>query len=138
MFAAMSGMAHPHRVHVDPDTGIPDLVHRLTDDAKRLAADEARLAKLEVHDAVHRAGRGAIAIGIAFGLGIVALVALTLLVATLIGRLAAGHMWIGAFVTGLGELAVALHLMQRGKQSFAEPSYTLAQTRETARWVLRA
>ena len=46
-----------------------------------------------------------------FGIGVVMLVALTIFLATLIGRIAAGHMWVGALVTGVGEaVAVVLHL----------------------------
>ncbi len=119
-----------NRMMVDPDTGIPDLIHRLGDDSKRLVTDEVQLAKLEMSDSVRRAGRGAMRLGIAFGIGVVALVAFTLLLATLIGRLVAGHMWVGALVTGVGELALAVYLIQRGKAAFKEPSYTFEQTRE--------
>ncbi|HVE35821.1 MAG TPA: phage holin family protein [Gemmatimonadaceae bacterium] len=118
------------RMPVDPDAGIPDLISRLGDDSKRLVMDEVHLAKLEVRENLSRAGRGAVRLGIAFGVGVVALVALTLLLATLIGRLAAGHMWIGAVVTGIVELAIAAWLIKRGLSAYAEPSYTLEQTRK--------
>jgi uncharacterized membrane protein YqjE len=117
------------RMPVDPDTGIPDLISRLGDDSKRLVMDEVQLAKLELRQSLSRAGRGALRLGIAFGVGVVAMVAFTLLVATLIGRLAAGHMWIGAMVTGVVELGIALWLIKRGLSAFKEPSYTLEQTR---------
>jgi hypothetical protein len=118
------------RFPVDPDAGIPDLIHRLTDDSKRLVTDEVRLAKLEITESVHVAGKGAMWLGIAFGAGVVALVAATLLVATLIGRAVAGHMWVGALVTGLVELPLAGYLIKRGLATFKEPSYSLEQTRE--------
>ena len=63
----------------DPNVGIPDLIHRLTDDSKRLVADEVRLAKLELHESVQRGGTGAMYLGIAFGVAVVAAVMLTLL-----------------------------------------------------------
>jgi hypothetical protein len=66
---------------------------------------------------------------LAFGIGTVALVAMTLLLATLIGRLANGHMWVGAIVTGVVEVALAIVLMKRGAKALAEPSYTLEETR---------
>jgi hypothetical protein len=53
-----------------------------------------------------------------------------LLLATLIGRLAAGHMWVGAIVTAVIELAVAMFVIKRGLASFTEPSYSLEQTRK--------
>ena len=119
-----------NRMTVDPDTGIPDLIHRLGDDSKRLVTDEVHLAKLEMGENVRRAGKGAVRLGIAFGIGVVALVAFTLLFATLIGRLAAGHMWVGALVTGVLELAVAVYFINRGKAAFKEPSYSFEETRE--------
>ena len=113
----------------DPDAGIPDLVRRLADDGKRLVSDEVRLAKIETTENVKRAGRGGIRLGLAFGIGVVALVAMTLLLATLIGRLASGHMWVGAIVTGLLELVLAVVMIKKGVTAFGGPSYTLEQTR---------
>ena len=118
------------RMPVDPDAGIPDLISRLGDDSKRLVMDEVQLAKLEARESLSRAGSGALRLGIAFGIGVVALVACTLLLATLIGRLAAGHMWIGASITGIVELALAAWLIKRGLSTYREPSYTLEQTRK--------
>lgn len=116
-------------MHIDPDAGIPDLIRRLSDDGKRLVADEIRLAKIETKENVKRAGRGGIRLALAFGVGVVALVGLTLLLVTLIGRLASGHMWVGAIVTGILELVVGAVLIKKGLGAFAEPSYTLEQTR---------
>jgi uncharacterized membrane protein YqjE len=125
-------------ISTDPDTGIPDLIRRLTDDSKRLVTDEVQLAKLEARDSLHRAARGALWMAVAFGVAVVMLVALTVFITTLIGRLASGHMWIGAIVTGVVELAVGFWLLKRGISTYAEPSYTLEQTRsaltDTAHW----
>jgi uncharacterized membrane protein YqjE len=120
-------------LHLDPDAGIPDLIRRLTDDGKRLVADEIRLAKIETKESVERAGRGGVRIALAFGIGVVALVALTVLLATLIGRAVNGHMWIGATVTGVIELVVAAVLIKRGVGALGEPSYSLEQTRQSLR-----
>ena len=125
-----------NRMPVDPDTGIPDLIHRLGDDSKRLVSDEVRLAKLEVGENIRLAGKGAMWLGVAFGVGVVALVAFTLLLATLIGRIAAGHMWIGALVTGVIELIVAMYLINRGKTILKQPSYTLEQTRDALKVII--
>jgi hypothetical protein len=129
--------ARPNVV-IDPDTGIPDLIRRLTDDSKRLVTDEVQLAKLEAKDSLHRAARGGIWLAVAFGVSIIMFVALTVFLATLIGRLANGHMWIGALVTGVLELAIGAWLLKRGLSTYAQPSYTLAETRsalaETAHW----
>jgi uncharacterized membrane protein YqjE len=116
-------------LHINPDAGIPDLIRRLTDDGKRLVSDEIRLAKIETKENVKAAGRGGIRLALAFGIGTVALVAMTLLMVTLIGRLANGHMWVGALVTGILELILAAVLFKRGAKALAEPSYTLEETR---------
>lgn len=122
----------------DPDTGIPDLIRRLTDDSKRLVTDEVQLAKLEAKESLHRATRGALWLGLAFGVSIIMLVALTVFVATLIGRLVNDHMWLGALVTGVIELGVGFWLLKRGLSTYAVPSYTLEETRsslaDTTHW----
>jgi hypothetical protein len=128
-----------NRMPVDPDTGIPDLIYRLRDDSKRLVTNEFHLAKLEVTDNLKRGGKDAMWLGAAFGVGVVALVALTLCLITLIGRLANGHMWVGALVTGVIDLGIGMFLVRRGIGAFKEPSYTLVETREslkdTKAWV---
>jgi uncharacterized membrane protein YqjE len=118
------------RMHIDPDIGIPDLIHRLSDDSKRLMKDEIRLGKLELADDAKRAGHAGMWLAMAFGVAVVAMVSLTIMLVTLIGRLAAGHMWVGAIATGAVEVVVALVLIKRGKAVFAEPSYSLEQTRK--------
>jgi len=118
------------RMPVDPDTGIPDLISRLGDDSKRLVMDEVHLAKLELREGLSRAGSGALRLSIAFGVGVVAMVAFTLLLATLIGRFVSGHMWVGALITGAVEVLVGLWLIKRGLAAYREPSYTLEQTRK--------
>lgn len=121
-----------------PDAGIPDLIRRLTEDSKRLMQDEVQLAKLETKESLSRAARGALWMGLAFGAGVVMLVALTLLLVTLIGRAANGHMWVGALVVGIAELVGGFLLLKRGLEAYAEPSYTLEHSRralrDTASW----
>lgn len=127
------------RVPVDPNAGIPDLIRDLADDSKRLLVDEVQLAKLETKESVKRASKGAMWLAVAFGVFVVTLVGVTLLLVTAIGRLANNHMWVGALVTGVIELVVAMFLFKRGFAAYKEPSYTLEETREaakeTARWV---
>lgn len=130
------------RVPVDPNAGIPDLIRDLADDSKRLLVDEVQLAKLETKESVRRASKGAMWLALAFGVGVVTLVGLTLLLVTAIGRLVNGHMWVGALITGALELVVAMSLFKRGFAAYKEPSYTLEETREaakeTARWAKNA
>jgi hypothetical protein len=126
----------------DPDTGIPDLIRRLTDDSKRLVTDEVHLAKLETRESLHRAGRGALWMVLGFGAGVIALVALTILLATLIGQMDRGHMWFGALLTGILELGIGAYLVKRGIGAYSASSYTLPDTRhalkDTAHWTTPA
>ena len=116
-------------VPIDPDKGVNDLVRRLADDSKRLLGDEVRLAKLETAESVHRAGKGALWLGVAFGISVVALVAFTLSFATLFGRIANGHYWVGAMLTAAIEIAAGLWLVQRGIAAYKNAPYALPETR---------
>ncbi len=123
----------PERQHtqIDPNVGIPDLVRRLTDDSKRLAADEVKLAKLEVSDAVHAGTRGAMWLGAAFGAAVVAAVALTvLLVAAIGGLIGDANYWLGALIVGVLELGIGLYLIKRGSGTVARQQYSLPESRE--------
>jgi hypothetical protein len=128
-----------NRMPVDSDAGLTELIRRLGDDSKRLVTDEVRLAKLEVHENLQRGGKDLMWLTAAFGAGVVALIAATLVVVTLIGRIANGHMWIGALITGVIELALGVTLLKRGADAFKDPSYSLTETRtsleETRTWV---
>ena len=130
---------HTQKPTIDPDAGIPDLIRRLTDDSKRLVTDEVRLAKLELTENVHAGARGALWLAVAFGIGVVGLVGTTIFLATLIGSIANGNMWVGAIVTGVIELGIAALLIRKGLGAFTRPSYTLEETREslkdTTTWV---
>jgi hypothetical protein len=122
----------------DPDIGIPDLVRRLGDDSKRLVIDEVQLAKLETSESIHRAGKGTLWMALAFGAGVVMLVALTIMFVTLIGQIVRGHMWVGALVTGVAELWLGVYLVKRGSAVYRRPSYSMVETRgslkDTAHW----
>lgn len=126
----------------DPDTGIPDLIRRLGEDSRRLVTNEVALAKMETKESLHRATRGVLWLALAFGAAVVTLVALTILLSTLLGRLNNGHMWFGALVTGALELGLGIWLVKKGLTSYAAPSYTLVETREalkdTAHWTASA
>ena len=132
-------MPQREQVTIDPDVGIPDLIRRLADDSKRLATDEVRLAKLELGENLRTGARGTVWLAVAFGVGVVSMTAATIFLASLIGRLVAGHMWVGALLTGLIELAIAAFLIRNGIKAFAKPSYTLEETRaslkDTKAWV---
>jgi hypothetical protein len=119
------------RVTIDEDAGLPDLVRQLRDDSKRLIGDEVRLAKLETSESIHHAGRGALWLAVAFGVAVVTLVAFTLFVTTLFGRIAGGHYWVGAMLTAAIEIAAGLWLLKRGLGAFKEAPFSLPETRSS-------
>ena len=123
---------------IDPDAGIPDLIRRLADDSKRLALDEVRLAKLEVRESVHGAARGTVRLAVAFGAAVIALSALTIALAALLGRLL-GNYWAGSLIVGALELGVAFLLVTRGMRKMRESELgfpeSRASLRDTAQWV---
>jgi putative superfamily III holin-X len=124
---------------IDLDAGVPDLIRRLTEDSKRLAGNEVRLAKLELADRMHTAGHGAMQLGIAFGAGVVALSALTIAAIAAIAMAAGGRVWIGALVIGALELIVGHALVSRGARTVGNGHYTLSANHEslkdTKAWV---
>jgi hypothetical protein len=60
---------------------------------------------------------------------VVMLVAFTLFVATLFGRIANGHYWVGAMITAAVEIALGLWLVQKGAAAFKDAPYSLPETR---------
>ncbi len=124
---------------VEADAKISDLISRLTDDSKRLISDEARLAKLEVRESVRLGTRGLLWMALAFGFGVIALVAFTIFLTTIIGRVLIGNLWAGALITGALEAGIGTWLIFRGKEAFTDRPYTLGESRQelrnTAAWI---
>jgi hypothetical protein len=114
---------------------VGELVTSLTDDAKQLINAELRLAKIETSESVARAGRGSLWLAVAFGVLVVTLVAFTLFVATLIGRLARGHHWVGTIVVGLLELVLGAWFMVRGLGELRRAPFAMPETRAGLRIV---
>ena len=124
-------MVATERMPVDPRTGIPELITRLGDDSKRLVNNEIRLAKLEMHEHIKQSSKDFMWLAIAFGLAVVAMMALTMFVITLIGRVSSGHMWVGAIIVGVIELGIGYVSIKRGVRAFEDESYSLPMTRES-------
>ena len=126
-------------VQFEPDAKITDLIGRLTDDSKRLISDEVRLAKLEVGESVRIGTRGLLWMAMAFGVGVIALVAFTIFLSTVLGRVLGGNLWAGTLTTGAIEAGVGAWLLFRGKDAFSDRPYTLGESRQelrnTAAWI---
>jgi hypothetical protein len=114
-----------HRyTHTDPDAGIPDLIRRLTEDSRRLAGDEVRLAKLELNDSLHTGTRGVVWSAIGLAVGIVAMVALTVVLIAGIGAVAGHNYWAGALIVGAIELVAGWLFLRRGIAAIKAPRLT--------------
>jgi hypothetical protein len=85
--------------------------------------------------------RGALWLSLAAAIAVVALVALTVFLVAIVGRIANGNYWAGALIVGALEAVVGYVLIRQGLKSFREPSYSLEVSREalkdTAAWVRR-
>ncbi len=131
-------MATQPILQIDPDTGIPDLIRRLRDDSKRLAEDEVRLAKLELHESLHEGVQGSIRLAVALAFALVAAVALTVLLIAAIGAVLRHNYWAGALIVGAVEILVGVLMLRRGATMVKSPSYSMPKSREslkdTAHW----
>jgi uncharacterized membrane protein YqjE len=132
---------HPY-AQIDPDTGIPDLIRRLGEDSRRLAGDEVRLAKLELHESVRSGAAGTIGLALSLAFAIVAAVGLTVLLAAAIAVMLDHNYWAGALIVGVLELVVGAILVKRGVGAVKSPPYSLRASREslkdTATWAREA
>jgi len=127
---------------IDPDTGIPDLVRRLGDDSRRLAGDEVRLAKLELHESVRASVAGSVRLALALAFGIVASVALTVLLILGVSAALGHNYWAGALIIGALEVVAGVLMLMRGVSTVKSPTYSLQASREslkdTAVWARNA
>jgi hypothetical protein len=96
------------------------------------------LAKLELNDGVRTGVRGVVWIALALGIGVVAAVALTVLLVAAIGAIAGRNYWVGALIVGAIELLAGWLFIRRGVTAVKEPSFTLevarASLKDTAQW----
>lgn len=134
-------MTAPSRQINGNGSALGDLVRQLGNDAKRLVGDEVRLAKVEVRESVRSATQAGMWLGLAAGVGVVCLVALTILLTTVIGDVTGERYWLGAMLTGLAELLGAWMLVRHGLRKVKEPSFTFEETRtelaRTTSWAKR-
>ena|GEM_PF-3486434 len=120
-------------VRIEPEPTIGDLIGRLTDDSKRLASNEVRLARLELGESMHHAVQGGIRLALAFGIAILALVGLSVLLTALIGSVLIGKTWPGALITGALEIIAGALLLWAGMRAMKKADFTLGESRAELR-----
>lgn len=116
-------------IRIEPEATIGDLVGRLSDDSKRLVSNEVRLARLETGESMHQAVRGGIRLALAFGIAILALVALSILLTAVIGSVLIGNAWSGALITGGLEIIVGALLLWGGTRVMKRADFALGESR---------
>lgn len=94
------------------------MVGQLAADSKRLVRDEVRLAHLEIDERARSASRGSTALAAAFGIGVIAASAATVLIALLLGELT-GRLWLGALLVGAFELLAGGIFYRRGRATLS-------------------
>lgn len=124
-------------VRIEPEPTIGDLVGRLGDDSKRLVTNEVRLARLEMGASMRAAVHGGIRLALGFGAGILALVALSVLLTAVIGDVLLGATWAGAIITGALELIVGALLLWSGMRTMRSADFTLGESRAELKAVVR-
>ena len=128
-------------VQIDPNVRVSDLVGRLGDDSQRLISGQTRLAKLEMGESVHVGARGALWLALGFGMGVIALVAVTVLLTVVFGNGIFGRAWPGALIAGGIDLGAGAVLIIVGSRVLKHTRYTLGESREelrqTASWISR-
>ena len=118
-----------HGVRIEPEPTIGDLVSRLTDDSKRLVANEGRLARLEMGESIHGVVQGGIRLALGLGVGVLALVALSVLLTAVIGNILDGAVWAGALITGALEIIVGGLLLWSGARTMKRADFSLGESR---------
>lgn len=116
-------------IRIEPDLTIGDLVGRLTDDSKRLANNEVRLARLEMGESIHHAVQGGVRLALAFGISILAVVAASVLLTAVIGTLLIGKTWAGALIAGGVEIIAGVLILWAGMRQMKKADFTLGESR---------
>jgi uncharacterized membrane protein YqjE len=121
------------QIRIEPEPTIGDLIGRLTDDSKRLANNEVRLARLEMGESIHQVVGGGVRLALAFGIAVLALVALSVFLTAVIGSVVIGKTWAGALITGALEVIVGAILLWAGVNVMKRADFTLGDTRAELR-----
>lgn len=137
-YRANGGNGHPHPVpRLAEDQSVGDLFRRFTNDSSLLIRQELTLAKLELKETGARAGQAAAKLGVAVGVAIPGLLALTAFLVIGLGDLIDNY-WLSALIVGVVMLAIAGTLAKKAIRTFSDGSLGIPQTagtlREDAQW----
>lgn len=120
-----------------PDQSVGDLFRRLTADSSHLIRQEINLAKVELKETGTRVGQAGAKLGIAVGVAIPGLLALTAFLVIGLGDLMNENYWLSALIVGLAFLGIAAVLAKRARAALSEGigvPETVGTLREDAQW----
>ena len=103
-----------------PDQSIGELFRQLTTDSSHLVRQEINLAKTELRETGTRLGQAGAKLGIALGMAIPGVLALTAFLVIGLGDLLNENYWLSALIVGLAFLAIAATLARRAKSALNE------------------
>lgn len=132
--------AAPHGAGAsDPSLG--ELFRQLSSDTAELVQQEMRLAKAELRETTSRVGRDTSKIGIAAGLALAGVLALTAFLIAGLGALLGDNYWLSALIVGVVLLAIGGALLKSAisdlKHHGLAPTQTIASLRDDAGWAQR-
>jgi membrane protein len=120
-----------------PDQSVGELFRQLTTDSSHLVRQEINLAKVELKETGKSLGQAGARLGIAVGVAIPGLLALTAFLIIGLGDLMNENYWLSALIVGLAFLGVAAVLAKRAraalKNGLGIPE-TAGTLREDAQW----
>jgi membrane protein len=120
-----------------PDQSIGDLFRQLTTDSSHLIRQEINLAKTELRETGRSLGQAGTRLGIAIGVAIPGLLALTAFLIIGLGDLMNENYWLSALIVGLAFLGIAAALAKRARAALKEGvgvPETAGTLREDAQW----
>ena len=128
------------RVEPAAEPSLAELVRRLGDDSGALIRHEMALAKGELREMASARARDAAKIGVAAGLALAGLLALTAFGVLALGAALESY-WLAALLVGLALMAVGAMLVRSAVGEFRngglKPQQTIDSLRQDARWVER-
>lgn len=121
-----------------PDQSVGELFRQLTTDSSHLIRQEINLAKTELKETGTRLGQAGAKLGIAIGVAISGLLALTAFLVIGLGDLMNGNYWLSALIVGIAFIGTAAALAKRAKALISERPIGVPETagtlREDAQW----
>jgi membrane protein len=120
-----------------PDQSVGELFRQLTTDSSHLIRQEINLAKTELKETGRTVGQAGAKLGMAVGVALPGVLALTAFLIVGLGDLMNENYWLSALIVGIALLGIAATLAKRAKATLKEGvgiPETAGTLREDAQW----